>query len=208
MRLNYEPLINVLASASARSVVDKSRAVAYDCCDCCELKGTMGVISNPCWLESETRIKGKAMQIELSKAEYQTLLGVLEIADWVLFAHHGDRPSDRRKYHDLEQKLFGYAEAFEFDNLIEYVEEHGEYFPTTEYEDHSPMQRFTDEFENHNFWTELVDRLATRDMLRELGQQAVEAMDSGEQFMAHQDYERRYNEEFEEQGLERLSIKE
>ena len=40
-RLNYEPLINVLASASTRSVVDKSRATAYDCCDCCELKGTI-----------------------------------------------------------------------------------------------------------------------------------------------------------------------
>ena len=47
------------------------------------------------------------MQIELSKTEYQTLLGALEIVDWVLFAHRGDRPSDRKKYHDLEQKFYG-----------------------------------------------------------------------------------------------------
>jgi hypothetical protein len=38
------------------------------------------------------------MQIELSKAEYRTLLGVLEIADRVLFAHRADRPSDRKEY--------------------------------------------------------------------------------------------------------------
>lgn len=148
------------------------------------------------------------MQIELSKAEYQTLLGVLEIADRVLSAHRSDRPTDRKEYHDLEQKIFGYAEAFGFANLIEYVEKHKEYFPTSEYEENSPVQSFIDEFENHNFWTELVDRLATRDMLRERGEKKVQAMDSGERFMTHQDYERRYNEEFEEQGLERLSIKE
>ena len=147
------------------------------------------------------------MQIEFSKAEYQTLLGVLEIADWVLFAHHGDRPSDRQKYHDLEQKLFGYAEAFGFDDLIEYVEEHGEYFPTAEYEENSPVQSFINEFQDHNFWAELVDRLATRDMLRELGKPAVQAMDPGHRFMTHQEYESKYNEEFEEQGLERLEIK-
>lgn len=62
------------------------------------------------------------MQIELSKAEYHTLLGVLEIADWVLFAHRSDRPSDKEEYRCFEQKVFGYAEAFGFGHLIEYVE--------------------------------------------------------------------------------------
>jgi hypothetical protein len=148
------------------------------------------------------------MQIELSTEEYRTLLGVLEIADWVLFAHRSDRPNDRKEYHDFEQKVFGYAGAFGLDNLIEYVQKHQEYFPTQEYEENSPVQPFIDEFEDHVFWRELVDRLATRDMLRELGEKKVQAMAPKERFMALQDHERRYSEEFEGHGLERLGIKE
>ena len=148
------------------------------------------------------------MQIELSEAEYRTLLGVLKIADWVLFAHRSDQPSDRKEYHDFEQKIFGYAEAFGFGNLIEYVEKHQEYFPTPEHEENSPVQPFIDEFENHTFWNELVDRLATRDVLRELGEEKVQAMDPRERFMTHQDYEQKYDEEFEEHGIERLAIEE
>jgi len=33
-------------------------------------------------------------------------------------------------------------------------------------------------------------------------------MDPRERFMTHQDYEARYNEEFQEHGLERLEMKE
>ena len=148
------------------------------------------------------------MEIELSKAEYRTLLGMIEIADWVLFAHCSDRPSDRKDYHDFEQKIFGYAEAFGFGNLIEYDRKHKEYFPTLEHDDNSPVRPFIDEFEDHTFWDELVDRLATRDMVRTLGEKKVRAMDPRERFMTHQDYEARYNEEFQDHGLEPLEIKE
>ena len=148
------------------------------------------------------------MQIELSKAEYRTLLGVLEIADWILFAYQSDIPGDRREYHDLEQKIFGYAEAFGFGNLIEYDDNLKKYFPTAEHDENSPVRPFIDEFEDQTFWDELVDRLATRDMVRALGEKEVQAMDVKERFMTHQDYETRYNEEFQEHGLERLEIKE
>ena len=148
------------------------------------------------------------MQIELSKAEYRTLLGVLEIAHWVLFAHRSDRPADRQAYRDFEQKVFGHAEAFGCGDLIEYVEQYKEYFPTAEYEENSHVQSFIDEFENHNFWAELLDRLAARDMFRELGEEEIEAMDDRERLTKRLDYESRYNEEFQKHGVERLEITE
>jgi len=33
------------------------------------------------------------MKIDFSKEEFHTLLGILEIADWVLFAHRSDSVS-------------------------------------------------------------------------------------------------------------------
>lgn len=146
------------------------------------------------------------MQIELSKAEYRTLLGVLEIASWVLFAHRSDKPTDRKEFHAFEQKIFGYAEASGFGHLIEYVKEHKKYFPTQEYEDNSPIRPFIEEFENHTFWEELVDRLASRDLLRELGEEKIQTMDPWDRLTALGNYDKRYRAEFAEHGIERLEI--
>jgi hypothetical protein len=98
------------------------------------------------------------MQIELSTAEYCTLLGVLEIADWVLFAHCSGEPSDRKEYRDFEQKIFGYAEAFGFGNLIVYDQKQKEYFPTLERDENSPVRPFIVEFEEHD-----IDRLGIKE---------------------------------------------
>jgi hypothetical protein len=75
-------------------------------------------------------------------------------------------------------------------------------------EENSPVQSFIDEFENDSFWTELVNRLAIRDMVRELGQEKAQAMDVRERLARRLDYEERYDQEFQAHGLERLAIKE
>lgn len=147
------------------------------------------------------------MQIDFSKEEYRTFLEILEIADWILFAHRTDEPEDRKTYQDFEQKVFSYAEAFGFGDLIVYDEEMGKYFPTREHDENSPVRPFIDEFENETFWDELADRLADRDMLRELGESKLLSMTREQRFRTHLDFEERYHKEFEEHGIERLEIK-
>ena len=66
---------------------------------------------------------------------------------------------------------------------------------------------FIDEFEDETFWTELTDRLADRDMLRILGDKKILKMTPEERFMTHHDFEEKYEEEFEEHGIERLEIR-
>jgi len=147
------------------------------------------------------------MQIDFSKDEYRTFLGILEIADWILFAHQTDKPQDRKHYQDFEQKIFAYAEAFGASDLIVYDEKYKQYFPTREYDENSPVRPFIDEFENDCFWTELAERLSDRDMLRELGEKKIRRMTAQERFMTHQEFEQKYQEEFEKHGIDRLQIK-
>jgi hypothetical protein len=148
------------------------------------------------------------MQIEFSKEEYHTFLEILEIADWVLFAHCIDEPEDRKKYQDFQQKVFRFAGELGFGNLITYDKEMGQYFPTREHDENSPVRPFIEEFEEDNLWDELVDRLADRDMLHVISEKKLLSMTREQRLKAHFDFEERYQEEFEKHGIERLEIKE
>ena len=67
--------------------------------------------------------------IKHPKFLYSTFLEILEIAHWILFAHRTNEPEDRKRYQDFEQKVFSYAEALGFEDLITYDEEFEKYFP-------------------------------------------------------------------------------
>ncbi len=150
--------------------------------------------------------KGSDMQIDFSKEEYSTFLETLEIAHWVLFAHRTDEPEDRKRHKDFEQKIYSYAEALGFGDLITYDEELECYFPTREYDENSPARTFIDEFENETFWSELIERLAEVEMLRTLGDKKILKMTIEERLKTHYDFEQKYEKEFEEHGIERLRI--
>jgi hypothetical protein len=147
------------------------------------------------------------MQIDFSKDEYYALLGILEIANWVLFAHKTDEPEDRKVYKDLEQKIYSFAETFGFDDLIMFDKKYKEYFPTRKQDDNSPVRSFIDEFENDSFWDELIDRLSERDIQRDIGEKKLQSMTREERLKKYLKYEQSYQEEFEEHGIDRLGIR-
>ncbi len=109
------------------------------------------------------------MKINFTKKEYRLLIDILYIADWVLNAHKVEDDPRTRVYRILEQKIFSYAKEMGFENLIEYVTDFKEYFPSREYEETSPALKFIEEFETDAFWDELVDRLTERDLIRQVG---------------------------------------
>lgn len=151
--------------------------------------------------------KGNPMQIELSRDEYKTLLGILEISFWVLRAHHTQEPEDRKKFHDFEQKIYGYAKEMGFDELIQFDEDHQMFFPTRQHDDNSEVRPFIDEFENDSFWVELIDRLSNRDTLRKYGQAKLSQMSTEDRFKAMFEFEEKYEREFEQHGISRMEIK-
>ena len=146
------------------------------------------------------------MKINITKREYLLLLDLLYLSNWVMNACHvGERP-DTVEYRELHQKFLSYAKEFGQQDLVEYDKRYGKSYYTKLYEDESKSHNFIDEYENEVFWDELVDRLVKRDVLREHGEEALRKMDFREILQASESHEIRYNEEFENHGIQRLVI--
>jgi len=146
------------------------------------------------------------MKINITKTQYKTLLEILEVADWVLHAHLSER-SETKKYREFEQMVFSFAKDYGFENLVEYDEEMKASFPTAEFEETSPGMDYVREFENDTFWNELVQRLTERDLIRLYGEDRVESMNRRELAQKESQLEKRYAEEFYQNGLENVTLR-
>ncbi|MCL0066233.1 hypothetical protein M1N79_05100 [Dehalococcoidia bacterium] len=147
------------------------------------------------------------MKIEFTREEYKRLLDTLYIADWVLNAHKVKDDPRTEAYGKLEQKIYSYAKDMELEDLIEYAADHEEYYPTREYEETGPPMEFIGEFENETFWEELISRLADRDLIRQVGGvENLSKLSFEERIEKTLPLEEKYSSEFEERGLDRVSI--
>jgi hypothetical protein len=147
------------------------------------------------------------MQIEFTQKEYECLLDVLYIADWIMNAHQVEDDPRTEAYKKLEQKLFSYAKDMGFENLIEYASDFKRYFPTSELDETGPAREFIEEFENDTFWEELTSRLADRDSARKAGGvENFSKLSFEDRLKIMLPLEEKYASEFEKRGLDGLSI--
>lgn len=146
------------------------------------------------------------MNIDLTKNEYVALVEMLQLAGWVINAHAVEATEEMRPYRDLEQKIFSHAQHFGCEDLIEYDDATGRYYPTADLEETGQAPRFIQDFEEDTFWSQLAKRLSERDLARELGKDRLGAVDQADQWEQLEDHEARYWDEFEQHGIERLEI--
>ena len=103
------------------------------------------------------------------------------------------------------QKIYSCAKEFGCEDLIRYEEDIGEYAETRKF-DESEKDSYLREFEENNFWDELIHRLAHRDFVNEVGMENIEGLSFAEQIFKISGYEDSYREEFEKHGLDNLII--
>jgi hypothetical protein len=148
------------------------------------------------------------MKIDITKEEYRALLDVFHIADWVLHAYKTEEGTETGEYRALEQKILSLAADMGFDHLVEFDADTGKYFPTREYEDTSAVMDAIVDYDNECFWDELIERLASRDLIRQEGKDKVLAMDFEERLVKTEALREKYSDEFYRNGLSRVYIKE
>jgi len=147
------------------------------------------------------------MNISLTKQELVMLLRMVNIGDWVMFADlAGDEEKDAtvQAHKKVLQKLFAAAHKAKMDGIVSYEPEFKGYFETAEFEE--DYQEFIDEFSERQFWEMLADRLAARDLVEQVGEQAFDAMDWVERGGKLNTLACSYEEEFVKNGLERLHL--
>ncbi|MHC1745667.1 MAG: hypothetical protein AB9895_00800 [Negativicutes bacterium] len=141
------------------------------------------------------------MKINLTKREYQSLMDVLYIADWVMSAFDETGNSKPDPHDQLEQKLLSYAKDFGFEDYVEQDKSAGRYYPTRLFEDETIATEIIDQYDENTFWDELAHRLAQRDIELKYGREQLAEMDMAQVFEEMSIIEDEYNEKFEETGL-------
>lgn len=147
------------------------------------------------------------MKIEFTREEYRRLLDIVFMADWVINAHKIKENSKTEKYNKLEQKIYSYAKEMGFEDLVEYAPDQEKYYSTRKFEDEGRAMAFIYEFENDTFWDELISRLADRDLIRQIGGiENLSQLSFEERIERTVPLEEKYSSEFEERGLDGVSI--
>ena len=146
------------------------------------------------------------MKLNFSKKEYKALLEVLQIADWVLHSFKTEPDPETAGYRDLAQKLLASAADMGFKHLVRQDARTGRYLPSPEFADQSTAHKFIDAYNTEYFWSELVERLALRDLIRQQGLEAVQALDMDGRLKMLAPLRSRYYKTFQQAGIECLQV--
>jgi len=100
--------------------------------------------------------------------------------------------------------IYSFAKSAGVESFVEADADNGQFYPTRQLED--LMTESIRDYDDQTFWEELIDRLTSRDFLAKYGEQAINKMTLKERFANTWEFEERYNEEFADHGLQRITI--
>ncbi len=144
------------------------------------------------------------MKVSFTPKEYARLLELAHLGLWVAGTRPDDPATMPERYADIAQKVFALAEPLGCADLIE-VDVNGQFFPNEKLTS-GPAREKIDQFVEDAFWSELVARLAERDLRSELGATKLSdelTEDEEERLTAMEDS---YWREFETKGIDHLVL--
>jgi hypothetical protein len=147
------------------------------------------------------------MKVSFTTKEYTRLLELAHLGLWVAGSRPDDPATMPERYEELAQKIFGLAEMFGCADLVE-SDVNGELFPNEKLTGAVAREKL-DAFVEDTFWSELVARLAERDLRAEQGGAATTEV--GEEFSEEEQerldkLEENYWREFESTGMNHLVV--
>lgn len=132
------------------------------------------------------------------------MLELMHLGLWVAGARPEDPATMPERYAAIAQKTFGLAEVFGCADLVE-VDVNGQFFPNEKLTQ-GPVHEKIDAFVDDAFWSELVGRLAERDLRAELGATKLSDELSEEEEERLAAIEDNYWREFETKGVDHLVL--
>jgi hypothetical protein len=144
------------------------------------------------------------MKVSFTAKEYTRLLELAHLGLWMAGARPDDPATMPERYAETAQKIFGLAEMFGCADQVE-ADVNGQFFPNEKLTE-GPVREKIDRFVEDAFWSELVARLAERDLRSELGATKLGdelTEDEEERLSAIEDS---YWREFETKGVDHLVV--
>jgi len=140
----------------------------------------------------------KKVNLELSSEQYKELIKLVYIGDLVI-----DEP-ENIVLNDLVQVVFSKAKDAGQESLIEFDKEMNLYMPSQAFDDE--VVEIVDDYEEECFWDHLIYRMADKDLVAKMGDEA-EKLTNEERIDLIDPISEKYVKEFEENGIENLIIK-
>ncbi len=142
------------------------------------------------------------MQIILTKEQYEKLMELVYLGNWLVNSYRGDERLE--EYDRVAEQVLSFAPSSGYQDRVEFDEFEGRYFPSRKLDEE--LKQYVDEYDDDVFWNVLIDRLAERDLIRALGEEAVDNMEWDEYNQNMEPYVKRYEKEIDESGVEHLEI--
>ncbi len=147
------------------------------------------------------------MNIELTSEEYRDLLDILHLADVIMSGHRQEEDRRTGRHRALVQKLYALAPGEGLVRLIHYNESMKKYIPTGDFEQNTVAHAVIDEFGDHLFWDELINRLSVRDAGQIAGGiDRLNAMSENDRQQVEGPIRQRYVDEFTVNGVANLEL--
>jgi len=146
------------------------------------------------------------MKINFTKKEYQTLVEMLLIADWIIHSHEEQPRKETEPYSALRKKVLSYFKEMGMGEDLRYDPEADEYFETAAYEERAPHMQFVDAHDEQMFWSQLANKLAERDFAEEVRTRGEVALSDVDRFVQVSEITDAYEQEFAEHGLDNVRV--
>jgi hypothetical protein len=140
------------------------------------------------------------MNLKLEPDEYRKLIELAYLGEWMINAHHDTDFQDEAAGSVL-QKLLAAHELKE----VALDDETGEHFMESGWVERL-YESYILDYDDHVFWDELTERLAQRDLSRARGV-PTEEINRDDDLLELRPLEERYRDELEENGIERLEVR-
>lgn len=138
------------------------------------------------------------VNIQFSTEQFKELIKLIYIGDWVI------DDAENIMLNDMVQQIFSKAEEAGLKSMIEYNNDLNLFMPTADLDEE--VVEVIDGYEQECFWDHLIYSLAERDIEQELKEKFKHISDE-EKLELIEKYSKKYEKEFESNGVENLIIK-
>ena len=148
------------------------------------------------------------VKINFTKKQYRTLIEMLYIADWVANAIRLGTKEEPyiEPYRKIEQYVYSFFKLFASEDLVEYSKEFEVHFPTLKLEEETKAREAIEEYNEHEFWEELFERLVEKDMISKYGISMYSQMTWQERIEKEEPFRKKWDKELQKYGLARLYV--
>lgn len=145
------------------------------------------------------------MKIEFSKEQYETLLRLAYLGNWMANAYDED-PEDNQ-FTGLVSYICGFAKDAGLGDLVEHDKEAGMSFPSADLQEDEQLNELIERYDDSVFLDKLIFNLAGKDMLEKYGEKKITAMTDEQFFKEEGTFIQKYQKEFAKNGIRNLMVK-